>query len=177
MKTLLSFFPLRLVLLFAFLGVAHAYAGITSPRVLAAIITHTPAPEIVPAGMPMKIAEHVAEQRNASVLWGTGDSMLPLYARGTALIVEPYDYEKLKKGMTVVYVNRAGRRVAHCVVGETRGGYLLQGVNNPEEDVELLTEDNFLGVVVAAYGSTGTDFRAATLAKLSSKSRDLVAQR
>lgn len=173
MKAILS--PRRLFcLLFVFVlvGIAPGYGAITSKRMLAAIMAHTPAPEIVPAGMAMKTAEHVAKQRgDTHVLWGNGESMLPLYARGTALLVAEHDYKKLKKGMTAVYVNRAGRRVAHCIVGEIRGGYLVQGLNNAEEDEELVTPDNFLGVVVAAYASSTTDYRTAMLEKLAPKAR------
>jgi hypothetical protein len=160
----------------ALLAIAPAYGEITSRRLLAAILLNTPEPEIVAAGMSLKTAEQVARQRGEpGALWGTGESMQPLYAPGTALVIGRHDFEKLKAGMTVVYLNAHGRRVAHCIVGETRGGYLLQGVNNGEEDAELLTEDNFIGVVVAAYASSGTGFREATLAKLSTRLRKLVA--
>jgi hypothetical protein len=166
---------LCVLLLLAFLAVTPGQAGITSNRVMEAILRNTPAPQLVPAGMPLKTAEHLAQQReDACVLWGVGESMQPLYPPGTALIIERRDYEKLQKGMTVVYCNQDGRRVAHCVVGETRGGYLLQGINNSEEDAELLTEDNFVGVVVAAYAAVETDFRAKTLARLALKGHVLV---
>lgn len=75
--------------------------------------------------------------------------------------------------MTVVYVSRRGSRVAHTVVGETRGGYLLQGVNNDEEDEELLTPANYIGVVVDAYASADTTFRADLAQRLAAKGRPL----
>lgn len=34
---------------------------------------------------------------------------------------------------------RIGRRGAHSIVGETKGGYPVQGVNNDEEDSDLVT--------------------------------------
>jgi signal peptidase I len=154
----------------------QCFAQITSKRLLTDILRQTPAAELVPHGMPMRIAEHVAKQRSdAFVLWGVGESMQPLYAHGTAVVVASHDYEKLKKGMTVVYLNAAGMRVAHCIVGETRGGYLMQGVNNVKPDPTLLTPENFMGVVVEAYASTGTDFRDAALASLNAKQRARVA--
>ena len=61
-----------------------------------------------------------AQIKDAITLWGVGQSMEPLYAANTAVVVAPIKYDNVKKGMTVVYVKRNGRRVAHSVIGETR---------------------------------------------------------
>ena len=97
--------------------------------------------------------------------------MEPLYATNTAIVVQEIDYEHIKKGMTVVYLKSTGVRVCHSVVGETTGGYLVQGVNNDEEDAELVTPDNFIGVIVQAYATADTAFRADTEKRLVAKGK------
>ena len=87
------------------------------------------------------------------------------------VIVQEIKYDDIKKGMTVVYLKSTGVRVCHSVVGETRGGFLVQGVNNDVEDAELVTEDNFIGVIVEAYASADTAFRAETAQRLASKGK------
>jgi signal peptidase I len=144
-----------------------AQAGIKSDRTLAAIISHTPAPRLVAEGRQLKSAEAAAAAiPGAHAFWGIGRSMEPLYATNTAVVVAGIDYEQIKKGMTIVYLKSTGVRVAHTVVGETTGGYLVQGVNNDEEDAELITADNLIGVVVQAYASADTAFRTDTEKRL-----------
>ncbi|HYC71406.1 MAG TPA: S24/S26 family peptidase [Opitutaceae bacterium] len=156
----------------ALCGAGAAQAGIRSERVLTEILRHTPAPMIVAQGRELAAAEkHAAALPGAQAFLGIGRSMEPVYAPNTAIVVQPLDFDALKKGMTVVYVSRRGNRVAHTVVGETRGGYILQGVNNDEEDEELLTEDNYLGVVVDAYASADTTFRTDLANRLAAKGR------
>ena len=139
----------------------RAEAGIKSQRQLTAIINHTPAPQLVAEGQQLKQAAKMAAQiKNATAFWGIGQSMEPLYAPNTAVVVAPIAYDDIKKGMTVVYVKSNGRRVAHSVIGETRGGYLVQGVNNDEADAEVVNEKNLIGVIVQAYASADTNFRS-----------------
>lgn len=172
--------PARLVL--AALVVAGsalvAQAGIKSERMLAAIIERTPAPRLVAEGAQLKTAEKAAAALpRAHALWGIGSSMEPLYATNTAVVVQEIEYDAIKKGMTVVYVKSNGRRVAHSVVGETRGGFLVQGVNNDEEDAELVTADNFIGVITQAFASADTVFRAETEKRLAAKGKIRVSDR
>lgn len=149
-----------------------AQAGIKSERTLAAIINHTPAPRLVEEGRQLKAAEAAAAALpDAQAFWGIGRSMEPLYATNTAIVIQQIDYEHIKKGMTVVYLKRTGVRVCHSVVGETTGGYLVQGVNNDVEDAELVTPDNFMGVIVQAYASADTAFRADTEKRLAAKGK------
>lgn len=153
-------------------GALVAQAGIKSDRMLAAIISRTPAPRLVAEGQQLKAAEQAAAQLPAAqAFWGIGSSMEPLYATNTAVIVQEMDYNDIKKGMTVVYRKSTGVRVAHSVVGETRGGFLTQGVNNDEEDAELVTEENFIGVIVQAYASADTAFRTETEKRLVAKGK------
>lgn len=149
-----------------------AQAGIKSERTLAAIINRTPAPRLVEEGRQLKAAEAAAAALpDAQAFWGIGRSMEPLYATNTAIVIQQIDYEHIKKGMTVVYRKSTGVRVCHSVVGETTGGYLVQGVNNDVEDAELVTPDNFMGVIVEAYASADTTFRADTEKRLAAKGK------
>ncbi len=153
-------------------------AGIKSERVLAAIIERTPAPRLVAEGTQLKMAEAVAATLpHAKALWGIGGSMEPLYATNTAVIVQEINYDDIKKGMTIVYIKSNGHRVAHSVVGETRGGFLVQGVNNDEEDSELVTADNFIGVITQAFASADSTFRAETTQRLAAKGKIHTANR
>lgn len=153
-------------------GVLGAQAGIKSDRTLAAIISQTPSPRLVVEGSQLKTAESAAAVLpGAQAFWGIGRSMEPLYATNTAIVVQEIDYEHIKKGMTVVYLKSTGVRVCHSVVGETTGGYLVQGVNNDEEDAELVTPDNFIGVIVQAYATADTAFRADTEKRLVAKGK------
>jgi signal peptidase I len=155
-----------------------AQAGIKSERVLAAIISQTPAPRLVAEGKQLKTAEDAAAKMpGAQAFWGIGRSMEPLYASNTAVVVQEIDYENIKKGMTVVYLKSTGVRVCHSVVGETTGGYLVQGVNNDVEDAELITKDNFIGIIVQAYASADTAFRTDTEKRLVAQGRIKVGNR
>ena len=95
--------------------------------------------------------------------------MEPLYAPNTGVVVAPIKYDDVKKRMTVVYVKRNGRRVAHSVIGETRDGNLVQGINNDEADAEVVNEGNLIGVVVQAFASAGTDFRTGSTRQVAAR--------
>jgi hypothetical protein len=47
----------------------------------------------------------------------------------------------------------------------------VQGVNNDVEDAELITPDNLIGVIVQAYASADTVFRADTEKRLAAKGK------
>ena len=172
MKNVVHATRLVLATLFIAGGALVSSAGIKSDRALAAIISRTPAPRLVADGQQLKSAEAAAARLSkAQAFWGIGRSMEPLYATNTAIIVQEIKYDDIKKGMTVVYLKSTGVRVCHSVVGETRGGFLVQGVNNDEEDAELVTEGNFIGVIVQAYASADTAFRAETTKRLAGKGK------
>lgn len=160
----------------AFFGVLFAAtvatAGIKSERQLAAIITQTPAPQIVTEGSQMKTADQAAAAiTGAQTFWGIGQSMQPLYNPNTAIVVRPIAYKDIKKGMTLVYTKRNGHVVAHSVIGEDAQGYVVQGVNNDEADRESVNERNLIGVVVAAYASSDSALRIELARQLVSKGR------
>src|SRR5689334_12691691 len=148
------------------LAAASSYAvGIKSERLLASIIKSTPKATLVERGQEMNKAEAAAaEIPGATAFWGVGESMEPLYTSHTAIVVAPVKFKELKKGMTVVYVNRRGRMVAHSLTGDLPKGWIAQGVNNDEEDDDLVTKDNLVGVIVQAYSEMNSEFRV-TLAK------------
>jgi hypothetical protein len=84
------------------------------------------------------------------VLVGAGDSMAPVYGDGTILVIRPVAFNELREGMTVVYLNSEGRRVAHRLVQHEERGWRARGLNNPELDDELITPQNLLGQVYAS---------------------------
>jgi hypothetical protein len=61
--------------------------------------------------------------------------------------------------MSVVYVNHNGRGVAHVLTNEMPRGWMAQGVNNAQEDADLVTAGNLVGVITQAYASADTPLR------------------
>ena len=53
----------------------------------------------------------------------------------------------------------------------------MQGVNNDEEDAELVTPDNFIGVITEAFASADSVFRAETAKRLAAKGKLKVGDR
>ncbi len=170
----ICFFPARRVVApLAWLLVAmSAQAGITSERLLAAIIRRTPASVLVSEGQQMKQAERAAAAiPGAEAFWGVGDSMEPLYASHTAVVVAPVRFCDLQEGMTVVYLNREGRLVAHSLTGDVPRGWIAQGINSDNEDEDLVTSRNLIGVIVQAYARLPSEFRMTLARALVAKGR------
>lgn len=93
-------------------------------------------------------AEMIANRENGRApLVGGGVSMNPVYGDNTMLVVKPLPYDQLEPGMTVVYRNAAGRRVAHQLISKERHGWRSQGINNADADQDLVTPENYIGVV------------------------------
>jgi hypothetical protein len=90
-------------------------------------------------------------------LVGAGESMNPVYGDTTMLVVTEIAYEKLQPGMTVVYINKQGHRVAHQLISKERGGWKAQGINNEFADSELVTPANLVGVVYASMSTDAKD--------------------
>lgn len=120
---------------------------------------------LVEHGQELKTAEKVASDVDGRAFFGLGQSMEPIYPARTAIVVRKLAYDEIKKGMTVVYRNRAGFLVAHVVVGEDRDGYIVQGANNEVPDAVSVNEKNMIGVVLAAYTANDTAGFHANLAK------------
>lgn len=102
----------------------------------------------VPRGKAWRDAEALASREPGRVpLVGGGESMNPVYGDNTMLVIKPVPYEQLQVGMTVVYVNSAGRRISHVLIARERRGWRSKGLNNIDDDPELVTPLNYVGVV------------------------------
>ncbi|MDD2764198.1 MAG: S24/S26 family peptidase [Opitutaceae bacterium] len=82
---------------------------------------------------------------------GTGSSMQPVYGDNTMLVVRPVDYDDLRAGMTVAYVDHTGVRVVHRLVEKVADGWRVLGLNNERVDNELVTRKNLIGAVYASF--------------------------
>lgn len=145
---------------------AAARAGITSERLLAAVVERTPEPTLVADGMQLRSAKQAAAAiAGAQVFVGAGESMAPLYASRTAVVVAPTAFAQLERGMAVVYRTSDGRLVAHVLTGDLREGWIAQGLANDTEDDELVTSRNLIGVIVAAFADAPSPARLAREAR------------
>lgn len=160
--------PLLVPTFVTFAALSLSGCATTSPeRHQALLIRHAPAPTLVPAGREFAAAEiHAARDHCSFALAGAGASMAPLYPSGTAIVVREQSFITLRPGMAVVYRHRRGHYVAHALVEPRRGGWIARGLNNPEPDDELVTEQNFVGVIKAAFASADTPFRTALAARV-----------
>lgn len=161
LANLVSRFGRVTVLVGAVVAAVSAQAGIKSTKLLSAISENTPKPTIVAQGSQFREAEKAAATiPGAEALWGMGTSMEPLYASNTAIIVAPVKFNELKKGMTVVYMSSRGRMVAHSLKTDMPKGWIVQGLNNDDEDDDLVTRKNIVGVIVKAYSASEGGFHA-----------------
>ena len=87
----------------------------------------------------------------AFVLVGGGESMQPLYAPGTILVMQLCAYEKLERGQTALYRNNLSKVVAHVLVAKARDGWRATGLNNRIHDMEPVVAENLVGVIIAAF--------------------------
>jgi len=143
---------------------------LSAHRDLDTVVAMAPAPVLVTKGSELRTAEAAAAHvAGAQAFIGAGESMEPVYASGTAIVVTPCAYTELRPDMSVVYVNHDGRGVAHALVQETCDGWVAQGVNNPEQDTDLVTARNLVGVITQAYASTDTSLRRAIAARAALK--------
>lgn len=101
-------------------------------------------------------AERVAARdTNRVTVIGTGESMRPIYGENTVLVLTKIEYEQLKSGMQVGYVNEAGRRMVHVLLNQDARGWMVQGLNNEAMDQERVTRYNLIGVVYASFVTDG----------------------
>ncbi len=173
----------RLSAVLAMTAGALVFSGCSSlsvSRDLDTIVALAPAPVLVKKGAELRTAEAAAANvTGAQAFLGAGESMQPIYASGTAIVVTPAEFTDLRPGMSVVYVNRDGRGVAHALVEKSGGGWIARGVNNPQQDEELVTVRNLVGVITQAYASSDTSFRrdlaARSLLKMANSTKTQVA--
>lgn len=178
MSFLTSLSNLRVALVASLLvaAVGGADAGMMSRRMLERVGQRTPQPVLVREGDEMQLAEQAAAKVGGLAFWGVGESMQPLYAPNTAIVITPVEYDAIRKGMTVVYRKPNGRCVAHAVIGEDANGYIVQGMNNDEPDAVSVNEKNLIGVITAAFSANDSQFRLA-LAHHAADSSKAVASR
>lgn len=112
----------------------------------------SPRPVAAPDTEAWQRAGALAEQLpGVFVLVGSGESMQPLYAPGTILVMQRCAYDKLLPGQTALYRNLVGKVVAHVLVTRARDGWRATGLNNLIHDMEPVVAENFVGVVIAAF--------------------------
>lgn len=123
-------------------------------------VAHSPAAEFKPAGEARRLAATLATHRpGAFVIQGKGRSMQPLYPDGTLLVVQPMPYEKLQRGMTVIFRTPDNRTLAHVLVARTANGWRTSGLNNRRADFLPVQADDIRGIVIAAFALVdGTPF-------------------
>ncbi len=80
----------------------------------------------------------------------SGGSMLPTLKSGeTTVVFKAYPFQKIRIGDVVIIENSKGESVIHRVVRRNRGGtWVTQGDNNPYEDRETLSSQNFGGLAL-----------------------------
>lgn len=165
--------PHRLVARLALAAAGLLFGGCTtySPQGNMELFVRTaPVPSLVTPGKEFAAAEaHAAKGKRSFALIGSGKSMEPMYVSGTAIVVHEQSYHTLRAGMPVVYRNRRGHYVAHMIVEQRRGGWLAIGVNNATPDADLVTRDNYVGIIQAAYAAADTPFRADLAARVALK--------
>jgi phage repressor protein C with HTH and peptisase S24 domain len=149
-------------LLFALGCSCFASPLLAGPKIQATYIAGTyvisPAAQFAtPSTARLKAYEIATAIPGAYVIEGRGRSMLPLYQSGTLLVVRPTPFEKLSRGMSVVFRSH-NRSITHVLVAKTKDGWRTTGLNNRRHDYISVNSDNIRGVVVAAFTPvTGTN--------------------
>jgi hypothetical protein len=112
----------------------------------------SPRPVVTAEAEAWQHANALAQDTSAAfVLVGKGRSMRPLYCPGTILVMTKPPYGDLKRGQTALYLTKDYKVVAHVLVAKVRDGWRVQGLNNSTHDMEPLSPENFVGVVIAAF--------------------------
>ncbi len=132
-------------------GVLCLVAGCAVPE----LQTSLSPPVALVAKDPWREAELVAKQvPHSRTVIGHGESLQPLYPPGTVLVLQQLQWENLRAGMTVIY-NRNPENpyhmVAHALLKREGEEWLAQGLANAQPDRTLVSRDNYLGTVVAAF--------------------------
>lgn len=113
---------------------------------------HSPRPVTAPGTEAWQHASEVAELTpHAFVLVGSGESMQPLYAPGTILVIQQCAYDLLQPGQTALYRTSHGKVVAHVLITRARDGWRTTGLNNRIHDMEPVVAENLVGIVIAAF--------------------------
>lgn len=84
--------------------------------------------------------------------------MNPIYGDNTMMVVKPLPFDQLTATHVVVFMNSAGRRVAHQLISRVGRGWLSQGINMAKADSDIVTPENYIGVVYITFAAQ--DFSA-----------------
>ncbi len=142
-------------------------ASATSQANMMMFADTAPVAAIVARGTELAAAESAANaQRGCFAVRGEGSSMEPMYVAGTAVVIRAGGYDRLRRGMPVVYENRQGVAVAHMLVERTADGWVAAGLNNDEADAELVTPNNLVGVITQAFASKTGSLPKAVAARI-----------
>ena len=143
-----------LLLLVGLAAVAHASPTdeLRDPWIRGVFTGKSPRPVAITEPEAWQRASALAEATpGAFVLVGGGESMQPLYASGTILVMQLCAYEKLERGQTALYRNKLSKVVAHVLVAKARDGWRSTGLNNRIHDMEPVVAENLVGVIIAAF--------------------------
>jgi len=126
-----------------------------------AVARLSPVPEVVSGAVAWeRTLGYIEDHPGSNYVVGIGDSMLPLYHSGALIILERPQVWDLKVGQTVVFVNAERELVAHVLVKYGAGQGITRGLNNSDDDVDVLTDSSFVGVVVKAYQPAVSEYLA-----------------
>jgi hypothetical protein len=141
-----------LVILFFCAGAVLKGGEIDQPWVRGIFTGRSPRPQLLVEPEAWQRASELALRTpGAFVLVGGGESMLPLYAPGTILVMQQCTYKELLRGQTAIYRNHEGKVVAHVLITKAHDGWRVAGLNNQIHDMEPVLAQNLVGVVIAAF--------------------------
>jgi hypothetical protein len=165
MVRFLRFF-LGAIVLLGVLATAKAFDETRDAWIRGVFTGHSPrAARLAESAAWREAIEVVSRTPGAFILVGTGRSMQPLYPAGTLLVLRETPYGELRSGQTVVYRNANYRAVGHTLVAKARDGWRVRGLNNWTHDMEPVTEEKLIGVVIAAFTPVAEGKARATTAQ------------
>lgn len=132
---------------------APDYGGQTGTSISAKAGKAPPATDVGKMQAWRDAEQIVGNDETRMTVIGSGESMLPIYGENTVLVLTKIDFENLKPGMQVGYVNGGGRRVVHVLLAKDAQGWRVQGLNNDAVDRERVTRYNLIGVVYASFAT------------------------
>jgi len=137
------------------LGITLLLAACESDTVGPAQMAKFSPPMVETTADPWQRAELIAASvPNSRFVVGHGDAMLPLYAHGTVLVLQKLAWNHLQPGMTVVFgANPYSPFAVVCQILEERtpaGTWTARALSDTEASPVQVTQDNYIGTVVAA---------------------------
>lgn len=123
-------------------------------------------PTDVPLAKAINDAQKVAALKTRwEVMLADGDSMSPHYGECSVLVVDKLPYRQLREGMVAIYRDSKGDLVGHLVLKKETDGWVMQGANNDNPDSDLMTKDNYVGILFGVLNSAGDDSAGLHLAE------------